>query len=123
MALITNAQANCDWKSIKKIGQNYSYSKECHIEVGKTINRVRNLEIANLERKQESDKLLESLELKDLALDKADQRIMNWRAEAYNQNERLQKQNKYSNINKYIYFGSGVILTTLSVWLAGQVVR
>lgn len=121
MGLLANPAISCDWsKDVRKEGSNYVYTTDCHIEVGKTIKAKEELEKANSERQAQVEKLGKAIELKDLALDRADQRIMNWRDEAYNQHERLLKQEKLAKYNDWLWFGGGVGLTILSVWAAGQ---
>ena len=111
----------CNWKTdIQKQGSKFLYTPSCHKLVGDTVKKAKELEKANTERKNQVDKLAKSITLKDLALDKADQRLMNWRSEAYNQHERLLKQQKLAKFNDWVYFGSGIGLTILSVWAAGQ---
>jgi len=89
--------------------------------VGDTVKKARELEKAEAERQVQVDRLSKSITLKDLALDKADQRMMNWRDESYNQHERLLKQQKLAKYNDWLYFGGGIGLTILSVWAAGQI--
>ena len=125
MALLVNhsALASCNFNTdIVKVDTNtYHYTKECHIEVGKIKNTKEELEKAVDERKKQVEKLNESIKLKDLALDVADKRIMNWRDESYKQHERLIKQQQLSKYNDWLYFGGGIALTVLSVWAAGQI--
>ena len=111
----------CDWSSIQKQGSSYVYTADCHREVGKLVGKTKELELANTERQKESKNLYEAIKLKDLALEVSDKRIMNWREESYNQHERLLRQQKLSKYNDWLYFGSGVFLTVLSVWAAGQI--
>jgi len=111
----------CNWNTdIQAQGSKFLYTASCHDEVGKTIRKARELEKAEAEREKQVKKLTESITLKDLALDRADTRLMNWRDEAYNQHERLLKQKKLAKYNDWLYFGSGIGLTILSVWAAGQ---
>jgi len=118
-----SALASCNFNTdIVKVDTNtYHYTKECHIEVGKIKNTKEELEKAVDERKKQVEKLNESIKLKDLALDVADKRIMNWRDESYKQHERLIKQQQLSKYNDWLYFGGGIALTVLSVWAAGQI--
>jgi hypothetical protein len=111
----------CDWsKDIKKENGKYTYTSSCHAKVGVLIKENDNFKLALSERKKQVEKLDKSLELKDLALQKADKRVMNWREESYNQHQRLIKQQKLSRYNEYFYFGGGVFFTALSVWAAGK---
>lgn len=121
MGLLTNVNAACNWKTdVVRQGSNYLFSKDCYKAVGILKVKAEELEQANNERKAQVKKQSASIKLKDLALDKADQRLMNWRSEAYNQHERLLKQQKLAKFNDWLYFGSGIALTVLSVWGAGQ---
>jgi len=120
IGLLTNSAISCDWSTIKKQDSEYVYSADCHKEVGKLVGKVEKLERANLERQKEAESLNKAIELKDLALNKADERIMNWRNETYNQHERLLRQEKLAKYNDWLYFGGGVGLTILSVWASGQ---
>ena len=65
-------------------------------------------------------RLYKGLELKDLALTKADERVMLWRNESYEQYERLQKEIERSKKNDMIWFALGIVVTGAAVWGAGQ---
>ena len=122
MGLLSSPSFACNWTTdIQSQGSRYSYSKDCHKKVGNLVKKVRELERANLERQRQAEKLVKTVELKDLALDKADLRMRNWRDEVYNQHDRLLRQQKLAKYNDWLYFGSGVALTVLSVWAAGQI--
>ena len=124
MVLLSSPSFACNWKTdIQRQGSSYVYTTSCHKLVGETVKKARELERANLERQQQAKKLTKTIELKDLALDKADLRIRNWRDETYNQHDRLLRQQKLAKYNDWLYFGSGVALTVLSVWAAGQISR
>ena len=101
-----NTGLACDWSDIKKTENGYLYPVECHTKVGKLV--------------QNEKKLLKAIDLKDLALQKADERIVVWRNETYNQHDRLLKQQKYNDFTNWMYFGGGIAVTILSVWAAGQ---
>lgn len=107
MALSTQSIA-CDWSSVKKVDNGYLYSLECHKQVGGLVAN----ELIHTKQKEELNK---ALELKDLALHKSDQRLMNWREESYKQHDFLLKQEKLSDVQKWIYFGLGVVVTGLAV--------
>lgn len=133
------ALANCNWKEdIKKnLDGSYIYSKECHIEVGVIGKVLDTTKQALEESKKESvelraevkeleeskTKLIKSIELKDLALSKADDIAMRWRDETYNQHDRLLRQQKLSKTNNWLFFGGGILAGFLSVWAAGQLDR
>lgn len=122
MALLSSQSLACNWNTdIQKEGSKYLYTASCHKEVGRLVKSNKELEKAISERQKQVEKLGKTIELKDLALDKADQRIMNWRDESYNQHQRLLKQQQLSKYNDWLYFGGGIALTILSVWGAGQI--
>lgn len=124
MVLSVNSTLACNWRTdIQKQGSKYLYTASCHDEVGKIVKANRELKKANSERLKQVKKLDEVIELKDLALDKADKRIMNWRNESYNQHYRLLRQQKLAKYNDWLYFGGGMAITILSVWAAGQLRR
>lgn len=119
--MISSSYADCNWSTgITKQNENYLYSKECHLEVGKLVKTKQNLEQANKERKLQIENLEKSIKLKDLALDLSDKRAMKWRDESYNQYERLMKKDSFSQYSRWIWFGGGIGFAFLSVWAAGQ---
>ena len=138
MVLLVNQTvlAACDWKTgITKLPNgNYSYSKECHGEVGIIGKALKSTKEALEERKKESEelraevkelsaangKIKKSLELKDLALQRSDEIALKWRDETYNQHERLLKQQRYQKTNNWLYFGGGILAGFLSVYAAGS---
>lgn len=121
LILMTTQSFACDWSKIPKQGSERLYSLECHRAVGKLVSRVNNLEAANTERQNQSEKLLATIKLKDLALDNADTRMIKWRDESYNQYSRLVKQKDIAKWNDWLYFGGGMGLALISVWAAGQI--
>ena len=139
MALLLNPMtvlASCNWSTdvVKVDANTYQYSKECHGEVGVIGKALKSKTEALEARKEESEalraevkelklssaKIGESLKLKDLALNRADDIALKWRDETYNQHQRLLNQEKLAQKKGWIYFGGGVALTILSVWAAGQ---
>jgi len=127
----TMVLAACDWnKDIIKTEKGYIYPAKCHDEVGKTYktNILREKEIKQLkgqivDLESSKKKLSKSIELKDLALVKADTMSMRWREESYNQHERLLRQQKLSRTNNWLYFLGGFAAASLSVYAAGQLNR
>lgn len=114
LLLSSNAFAECKWtEGVKKVENGYLYTNECHGRVGVLVKDLedRETEVVNLRK---------GLELKDLALAKADERIMLWRDESYEQYERLQKQSELANRNQYLWFALGIVVTGAAVWGAGQ---
>lgn len=108
----------CDFANDIRANQDgtYTYSKECHIEVGKRIKKLALIEgqVTELEK---------TIELKDLALSKEKQRADAWMDTAFKINDKLQKYDAISSKNNTIYFGLGLATAILSAWAAGQLVR
>lgn len=107
--------ADCDFsRDIKKLPSGeYSYTAECHIEVGK---RVQESEL----REKQVLKLNQSLDQKDKALDMAELRIQNWQQTAFKLEDRVNLIEKISDSNRVLYFILGVGVTSLAVFGAGQ---
>jgi len=105
--------AECDWKTIQEVDSKFVYTKECHLKVADLVKneKFRTEQVAELNK---------AIDLKDLALDKADQRVILWRAETYKQNDALEKAYKVSELTKWLYFGLGIVGTSLAVMGAGQ---
>ena len=104
----------CKWaEGVKKTDQGHLYSDACHARVGVMVKD-------NDDLKTEVVNLRKGLELKDMALDKADQRVVLWRNESYEQFDRLQKQTDAAHKNETLYFILGIVVTGAAVWGAGQ---
>lgn len=134
MGLLLSPQmslAACNWeKDIVKTDKGYLYPSDCHGEVGKVFksNILRKEQIKELngqikDIEASKEKLSKSIELKDLALIKADEMSMRWREESYNQHERLLKQKRLSETNNWIYFIGGFLAASASVYAAGQIIK
>lgn len=109
------ALADCNFKTdIKKTGENtYTYTKECHVLFGKTIEKNKNL-------KKQVKHLENAIKLKDLALTTADTRLALWRNESYKQVELIRRYQKYNRLENYGFLVGGIAFAFLSVWAAGQ---
>lgn len=109
---------SCDFANDIRLNQDgsYTYSKECHIEVGKRIKKLTLIEAQVVE-------LEKTIELKDLALSKEKQRADGWMDTAFQINDKLQKYDAISSKSNAVYFGLGLATAILSVWAAGQLVR
>lgn len=107
--------AQCDWADgVKKTSDgNFVYSKDCHIQVGVSLEEL------DLRRKQVQE-LSKSVELKDLALSYSEQRTQLWMDSSLKMNDRLNQYESARSSAPWIYFGVGVVATVLSVWAAGQ---
>ena len=117
MALIVtqSALANCNPRTdiVEQSNGSFTYSVECHMEFGKL---KKNESI----REEQVKHLNKSIELQDLALSKANQRIENWQTATYKVEDRLLKLEKSTDTMKWIYFGLGIVVTGAAVWGAGQ---
>lgn len=118
LALFSQNCFSCDFANDIRVNQDgtYTYSKECHIEVGKRIKKLTLIEaqVVELER---------TIELKDLALSKEKQRADAWMDTSFQINDKLQKYDAISSKSNAVYFGLGLATAILSVWAAGQLVR
>lgn len=112
------AMAECDWSTgIKPLSNgNYEYTKECHIKVGET---VRDLKISD----EQVKKLTQAISLKDLALEKANERAELWRGTSMQLEARVETMDSLYQRNKWLYFGLGVLATSAAVYAAGQLHR
>jgi hypothetical protein len=91
----------------------YTYSKECHLEVGKILKKVSLLEeqIVNLNKQ---------ISLKDALILTYDEKTRLWMDTSYKLNDKLLAYESVSSNDKWIMFGLGVGVSILSVWAAGQ---
>jgi hypothetical protein len=106
---------SCEFKTGVKANPDgsYTYSRECHIEVGLIRERLQY-------KTAEADELRRAVELKDLAYKSQAQDTANWMLAAQKTNDRLQSYQNFNILNQVLFFGAGVGLTVLSVWAAGQ---
>ena len=112
---ISNPVFACDFsKDIQKTEDgSYTYTKDCHITVGKTVKKLGLKE-------QQVDKLEEVIELKDLAIVKGHERIDLWMNTSFKLEDRVNTIDRLKERNKWLYFGLGIIVTGAAVWGAGQ---
>lgn len=93
----------CDWKTIVKTNDGYLYTRECHIEVGKSLDE---LEIKRQQVelfRQSSDYFRQSYEFEK-------QRSDLWYKEAQDLEKRLKNNKVYSDLEKAAYFTLGVFV-------------
>lgn len=94
----------------------FTYTKECHIRVGKIINESYLL----------GDKIMElekQLSLKDQIISNNEQRIQNWANTSTNLHKAILDYNRWSFLEKNVLFLSGFGLALLSVFVAAQVIK
>ncbi len=109
------AMADCDFSSGITPGPNktFIYSEECHQQVGKLVqsNKTKDLQIADLNK---------AIELKDLALVKADERIQLWMTTTQKLEDRMTTIDDLRGKNYWMYYGLGIATGFVAVWAAGQ---
>lgn len=112
------AFAECDFSTgITPLGDGtFKYSGECHRKVGQLQqeNKTKDAQLADLTK---------AIELKDLAISKADQRTQLWMDTSYKLEDRLNKIDELRSKNEVLYFALGVVFTGAAVWGASQLVR
>lgn len=109
--------ANCDWSTIKKNDDgSYTYSKELHICVGEM---KRDLDIAN----KQNEAYVKALELKDLAIKNADERIALWMDTTNKLEDRINKAEGIAARNGWIYFGLGAVTVLGAGFMASKLIR
>jgi len=112
------AFADCDFKTgITPLGDGtFKYSGECHRRVGDLMqdNKIKESQISDLSK---------AIELKDLAISKADQRTQLWMDTSYKLEDRLNKIDDLRSKNNWMYFGLGALTILGAGYLASQLVR
>jgi len=109
MSFLSNvALADCDYSKIQKVEGGYLYTKDLHLCVGEM---KQDLEIAQ----KQNEKFVKALDLKDLAISKADQRADMWMNTSFKLEDRVNTIQDMQKTNQWVYFGLGV----LSVFVAG----
>lgn len=115
MMMFSNvALAECDFSTgiTKNENGTFTYSRECHLKVGEIRQDLSIAQGQNL-------KLIQALDLKDLALSKADQRADMWMNTSLKLEEKVNTIDQMRSTNQWLYFGLGV----LTVFAAGYVVN
>lgn len=107
------ALADCDWSKIEKKEKTYVYSEELHLCVGQLVqsNKTKDTQIADLTK---------AIQLKDLAIQKADERVALWMDTSFKMEDRLNKIDSLRSSNNTLYYGLGIATAILAVWAAGQ---
>jgi len=113
LSLPLQALADCDFsKGITKVDGGYLYTTECHVAVGQMRQNY-------LISQQQISDLNKALDLKDLAITKADQRADMWMNTTFKLEDRINTLDKMQETNKWIWFGLGVV----TVFAAGYAAR
>lgn len=117
LTFISNvAFAECDFSTgiTKNDNGTFTYTKECHIKVGEMRQDL-------LISSEQIAKLNKSLDLKDLALGKADQRADLWMNTTFKLEDRINTIDKMQSTNSWIYFGLGVVSVFAAGYAASQI--
>jgi hypothetical protein len=113
----TVSLAECDFaKGITKVEGGYLYSTDCHKKVGKLQEDLK-------DREEQVAKLEKTIELKDLAIVTQERRVQLWMDTSFKLEDRVNTMDRLKSSNQLLYFGLGVLTTSLAVWGAGQLVR
>mgnify|MGYP003332930058 CR=1 FL=1 len=106
------ALADCKWAEVKKVEGGFLYPDGCHDRVGKIVKD-------NDDYKIETEALRKTIDLKDLTIQKADERTELWRNTTFKVEDRLNNLESAAKTNQWVYFGLGV----LSVFAAGYAAK
>jgi hypothetical protein len=99
------AIGECDWSKITKDKDgNYIYTPELNRCVGALVEKEKLYQ-------EQVEKLNKTIELKDLAITKTEQRVKLWQDTTYQLEEKYTKQNKYNDYRDWIFFGLGIVAT------------
>jgi hypothetical protein len=92
-----NSYADCDWSLGITPGPNktFVYSEACHQEVGRLV--------------QANKDLTSAIQLKDLALQNSDSRVLLWQKNSADELDRLTKIEATQKNNNWLYFGLGCL--------------
>jgi hypothetical protein len=115
MFMSATAYAECDFKTgiTPTDHGTYEYTKECHVAVGQLRQNY-------LIDEQKIADLNKALDLKDLAITKANQRADLWMDTSFKLEDRVMTIDKMESTNKWIYFGLGVLTTFAAAYAARQ---
>lgn len=109
-----SAFADCDYsKIVKNDNGTYTYTRELHLCVGQM---KQDLEIAT----EQNLKFTKALELKDLALTKADQRTDMWQQTAFKLEDRITTIDGMRTSNQWLMFGFGMVTMLAASYAASQ---
>lgn len=109
-----SAFADCDYSKITKNDNGtYTYTRELHLCVGQM---KQDLDIAT----KQNLKFTKALELKDLALTKADQRADMWQQTAFKLEDRITTIDGMRTSNQWLMFGFGMVTMFAASYAASQ---
>lgn len=106
------ALAECDFSKGITPGPNktYTYSEECHLKVGQLVqsNETKDRQIADLSK---------AIELKDLAITKADARADLWMGTSDKLMDRVNKIDELQSKNNMLYYGLGILTVIAAAYV------
>lgn len=113
--LSSPAYAECDFsKDIEKLPDGrYAYSVDCHRHVGKMVEDLK-------DKDDQIAGLTKSISLKDLAIQTNEQRASLWMDTSLKLENRVNTMESMKSTNQWLYFGLGVLGTSLAVWGASK---
>jgi len=115
--LSSAAYADCDFSKGITPGPNHTfiYSEECHQKVGQLIqdNATKDKQIADY---------VQAINLKDLAITKADSRTQLWMDTSDKLTDRLTKVDELQKKNDWLYFGLGVLSTVAVGFMTARLI-
>jgi hypothetical protein len=116
MSTMAMADSNCDWSQIKKLPDGgFEYTATLNLCVG-------NLVQDNKVQAQQISDLTKAIQLKDLAISYSDARTVLWQKSADDELARLNTIEKDQKHNDLLYFGLGILFTSISVYGASKLV-
>lgn len=103
--------AECDFSTgiTKNSDGNFVYNRDCHLRVGELVEENKNLK--------------KSIELKDLAIQKQDERISLWMDTSNKLEQRVNTIEDLKSKNEFLYFGLGVLATVGTAFAVSRVVK
>jgi hypothetical protein len=112
-----NALADCDFsKGITALPDgNYEYTKECNLAVGQMKQDL------DVKTKQNLD-LNSALSLKDLAIQKSDQRANLWMDTSFKLEDNITKYDSLRSKNEWLYFGLGFIAASVAMYAVARTI-
>lgn len=110
----------CKWSNIKQEIRSdepvFVYDKFCHHKVGVLVGNEKDYQLL-------TNSLKKTIELKDLQISETNKKAILWEEETKRQRIIFEEYRKAENMNRWLFFGGGVLATALSVYLAGQLAR
>lgn len=110
------SNAKCDWSNDIKENPNgtFTYTRECHIEVGKNFKSVSllNEKVELLEKK---------LDLKDFQITRYEERTQLWMDTSFKLNDKLMTYEATKKNDFWISFGLGILTTIATGYLFNEI--